>query len=428
MIEFDWKSFLDRWSKDMLSSPLGRTLPDEIIGSGWLGFDPASDLDIAEVEIRLKIALPPSYREFLKVSNGWRRTTHAIERVWGTHEICWFRKKHRDWIDAYVAPASFGPTDEIPDDEYYAYESKVECFHPSHLKETLQISDVGDAAVYLLNPQIITKDGELEAWFFANWLPGAHRYRSFLEMMIAEYHQFAGIEWKQPTGIIGGLPDEYIGSPGSAKRHVRKKRRLEPKVLGRYLREWTVDELVEMLRQTDFPPFRQEIADVLGKLGDPRAVEHLMDMLKEGSNASVHAMYAIKRLAPERLREPLLQMLRERHFSGFHAAANLLAEMGDDRAVPILVEVLKDLRPEAKHEAEFVGGDIALFRQAGFDALVELLKNEQSLVRLRAIHGLYGTRHPDVRSVFEKLLNDPDPVIREQAAVALEILPPRRNN
>jgi HEAT repeat protein len=89
---------------------------------------------------------------------------------------------------------------------------------------------------------------------------------------------------------------------------------------------------------------------------------------------------------------------------------------------------LKDLRPEAKHEAEFVGGDIALFRQAGFDALVELLKNEQSLVRLRAIHGLYGTRHPDVRSVFEKLLNDPDPVIREQAAVALEILPPRRNN
>ncbi len=45
----------------------------------------------------------------------------------------------------------------------------------------LEISDheVSGSAVYLLTPQIITPEGEWEAWFFAHWIPGAERYRSF---------------------------------------------------------------------------------------------------------------------------------------------------------------------------------------------------------------------------------------------------------
>jgi hypothetical protein len=45
----------------------------------------------------------------------------------------------------------------------------------------------GDSAVYLLNPQVVSEDGEWDAWFFANWLPGATRYRSFAEMILKEY-------------------------------------------------------------------------------------------------------------------------------------------------------------------------------------------------------------------------------------------------
>ena len=36
----------------------------------------------------------------------------------------------------------------------------------------------------------VTHDGEWEAWFFANWLPGATRFRSFAELMEAEYQSF----------------------------------------------------------------------------------------------------------------------------------------------------------------------------------------------------------------------------------------------
>lgn len=410
----------------MLASPLGERLPGTVVESGWLGFDPATDVQIAEAESRLKIALPPSFRVFVRISNGWRQTTFAIERVWGTEEISWFRKKHREWIAAYSMPASFEPREESPNEEYFSYE-RSEDFRLGHLRETLQISDVGDSAVYLLNPQVITKDGEWEAWLFANWIPGVRRYRSFLEMMQAEYCHFARVEWKRPLGLIGGLPDEYVGSPGSVKRHLKKKRR-EPKALGRRLSEWTVDELVEMLRQTDFPPFRQEIADILGRLCDPRAIDPLMSMLNEDSNASVSAIYAVKRLAPDRLTEPLLRLLQERHSFAFHAAAVLLAERAEERAVPILVEVLKDPQPEARHLADYVGGQIALFGQSGLDALVELLKNEQLFVRVRAAQGLSYSHHPHIRGVFENLLDDPAPKIRQIAAQQLAILPRRHND
>ncbi len=49
------------------------------------------------------------------------------------------------------------------------------------------------SAIYLLNPQVVTEEGEWEAWFFANWLPGAARYRSFQEMMEAEYQDFLAL-------------------------------------------------------------------------------------------------------------------------------------------------------------------------------------------------------------------------------------------
>ena len=41
-----------------------------------------------------------------------------------------------------------------------------------------------DAAFLALNPQVVTPEGEWEAWYFGNALPGARRYRNFEEMMV----------------------------------------------------------------------------------------------------------------------------------------------------------------------------------------------------------------------------------------------------
>src|SRR2546422_966019 len=102
MSNFDWRELLRRWNEAMLASPLATSLPVEARESGWLGFPQATESQIARAEERLKIALPPSYKAFLRVSNGWLRTSHAIERVWGTDQINWFRKTHREWVSVYA--------------------------------------------------------------------------------------------------------------------------------------------------------------------------------------------------------------------------------------------------------------------------------------------------------------------------------------
>ena len=61
---------------------------------------------------------------------------------------------------------------------------------PAICRLPLEISDWGDSAICVLNPQVVRPDGEWEAAFFANWNPGARVYGSFQELMEAEYQTF----------------------------------------------------------------------------------------------------------------------------------------------------------------------------------------------------------------------------------------------
>ncbi len=188
----DWRPFLETWSRELIEAGAYPGLPAEVMESGWLGFPGATDGQLNVVEARLGVGLPPSYRGFLTVSNGWRQTGTSIWRIWSTEEIDWFRVRNADWIDAYVNP--FGGRDErwLTDEEYLVYGETQDSvrFRVEYLESALEVSDTGDSAIYLLNPEVVTPDGEWEAWFFANWLPGAIRHRSFAELMEAEYQSF----------------------------------------------------------------------------------------------------------------------------------------------------------------------------------------------------------------------------------------------
>jgi hypothetical protein len=419
MDEFNWEQFLHQWNEHLLRSSLSEGLAPEVRLSGWLGYPPATEDQIAAAEKRLGVALPTLFRGFLKASNGWRCATHAIDRIWGTDELVWFRKQNRDWIAAYTRPVPFGGGPELPDEAYFSYGPSASDFRRSHLKETLQISDVGDSAVYLLNPQVISSDGEWEAWFFANWLPGVHRYRSFVEMMQAEFHRLGGVEWKQPAGVLGPLPDEYTGSPGNPKRRVKKRKKPgEEKVLGKRLKEWSVDELLEMLDRKDLDIIHGFVLDALGKLGDQRAVEPLLTRLPE----SIHAL---RMLAPERLREPLLEMLRRMDAFTSYAVVPTLAELKEMRAVPLLVEAIQDVRPEAATTSGPLSQHMAAFGEAGFAALVSLLEHEHPVVRQRAVQGLLCADNARAAQAIRPLLHDPDPDVRQSVEIALTVLPAR---
>jgi hypothetical protein len=100
----------------------------------------------------------------------------------------------RSLLDRWNADLLAWPTitQFVPDEAYFVYgaDQRSEWLRVEHLATALEVSAEGDSAIYLLNPQVVASQGEWEAWYFANWLPGAQRYRSFWDLMQAEYESF----------------------------------------------------------------------------------------------------------------------------------------------------------------------------------------------------------------------------------------------
>jgi HEAT repeat protein len=229
--------------------------------------------------------------------------------------------------------------------------------------------------------------------------------------------------------LPSGWPWECASKRGPDSR-VRQWRhgRKDDVTFGLPLKAWSVDELLEMLARKDFNLIHGEVIDALEKLGDVRAVEPLLAKVREGSgNDSTFAMYALKRLAPETLPGPLLDVVRSRQAMGFHAAAALLGELGAVQAVPLLVDALRDLEPRETYLSECVGQQLAAFGPAGFDALVELLADKAPAIRRRAAAGLMYTNKAAAADALRPLLHDPDPKVRETAALVIDALPVQPN-
>jgi hypothetical protein len=97
MSTFDWQDLLTRISKQILESghyivsPLYQygQPPAEVLASGWLGYAGATEEQIVQAEKRLGATLPPSYRDFLKVSNGWRQVYATVGKLWSIEEVEW---------------------------------------------------------------------------------------------------------------------------------------------------------------------------------------------------------------------------------------------------------------------------------------------------------------------------------------------------
>jgi SMI1 / KNR4 family (SUKH-1) len=163
-----------------------------VIEAGWLGFPAASETEIEALETRLNKPLPPSYRAFLMTSNGFRQPDMLVPRIYSVHEVGWLRD-----IDPRVLepiPDPFYAPLPVSDEDYFVYGDEQATFNmrDEYVPSTLRISEREESgsAMYLLNPEIVTEDGEWEAWMMAHWLPGAHRYRSFWDLMQGERKTF----------------------------------------------------------------------------------------------------------------------------------------------------------------------------------------------------------------------------------------------
>lgn len=181
----DWEPWLREWNRALLASydpgKYSAFVDPAVVtagrlASGWLGERGATEEQLTALEARLGMTLPPSYRSFLQVSNGFLQPGMIVPRLLGAEEVDWYRARHQDTIHVWTGTlGELGGADE-PD----TFER--------HLPSCLQVSEVEriGSAVYLLNPEVVDADGEWEAFYFAHWVPGADRYPSFRALMERE--------------------------------------------------------------------------------------------------------------------------------------------------------------------------------------------------------------------------------------------------
>lgn len=184
----DWRSLLTRWSQewaDARAAEVAQGEPaardEEPLHTRWLGFPAAPEERIRALEERLGHRLPPSYRTFLAVSDGWR---HAGGFVWvlaGTDGARW----HED---------SAGLS------EYFPGELDDDSTPQDHLLagmwgRALQLDVESDALYVLLDPGDVDDAGEWAVYTWAPWhADNPTRYGSFRTFMDAMYRQFHHLE------------------------------------------------------------------------------------------------------------------------------------------------------------------------------------------------------------------------------------------
>ncbi|WP_052423900.1 SMI1/KNR4 family protein [Nonomuraea candida] len=139
---------------------------------------PAGEAEVARLEERLGVGLPPSYRQFLLFADGWgeERFGHTLLPA---AKVGWLRDLEPEIAGIWSSPGS----ERVPDELYFVYGAEQDSIdlRGEYVPGTLLVG-YGDDGEFLLNPHVKTPDGEWEAWFLAPWLPGASRHRSFWDL------------------------------------------------------------------------------------------------------------------------------------------------------------------------------------------------------------------------------------------------------
>ncbi|MFF0566061.1 SMI1/KNR4 family protein [Streptomyces sp. NPDC004041] len=182
---FSWSSFLRDWSGEWADTPADDATvtpveADEVARrERWLGFPAASEERIAALEERLGRRLPPSYREFLAVSDGWRHAGGFITLLAGTADACW----HRD--ASGLAEMFEGFLDDDPSPE--------ELRDVAVWRRGLQLDVQSDATRVVLDPGDVDEDGEWAVYTWASWLAAPPRrfpdFAAFMRAMHGEFHR-----------------------------------------------------------------------------------------------------------------------------------------------------------------------------------------------------------------------------------------------
>lgn len=217
-----------------------------------------------------------------------------------------------------------------------------------------------------------------------------------------------------------GLVDKYVGRLRTATRW--RERAFAAELLGRVGNAKAVPALLDTIAAT-----RTEDADVreialraLARIGDPRAVGPLVQALRQSEVWLVPRIADILARHGDLAVEPMAAFLAE---PGRHPArawaASVLGEVGASRAFPTLVRGLSDLDDEVRAKSATALGRLGDRRAVGY-LLDHLLSDPAPFVRARIAQAVGQFDHPEVVERLVRALGDPAWWVRMRSVEALE--------
>jgi HEAT repeat protein len=170
--------------------------------------------------------------------------------------------------------------------------------------------------------------------------------------------------------------------------------------------ERALEPLCSALLSDDEPETRATAACALGTLGDPRAVDALVQALEDDYlDVAESAAEALGKIRDPRAVDALVQALEDNDPGVRESAAKALGEIRDPRAVDALVQALEDNDPGVRESAAKALGEIRDPR-AG-QPLLEALHDEVAYVVVEAAIALQQIGYPEGIEVLIGVLAAP---------------------
>ncbi|MET7701579.1 SMI1/KNR4 family protein [Streptomyces sp. NPDC005485] len=181
---FNWPDFLGRWQEEWVPRADEGKIRGQIAVS--LGRSGAGEEAITAAEERLGRRLPPSYREFLAVSDGWHvDQTAGVYQLGGAADIDWFQDPY-DMTPLYEQNLGDNPREE-------------DVLLAGMWRRALRLETDSDMSYALLDPGDSDQDGEWALYVYKGWSGEfPDRYPSFRAYMEAMYRGFHADRVERP--------------------------------------------------------------------------------------------------------------------------------------------------------------------------------------------------------------------------------------
>lgn len=351
----DLAGLLRQWSDAQVAALGALDRPIEAAArTGSLLRPPATEAQVADAEQRLGMPLPPSYRDFLMLSNGaYGDTIGAVlagggragscDTEWGflpVTEIRRFIEVEPETVEIWVRAQdeieeTIGGPDPTP-----AYErDEVRDHRP--LRDAVLIARGFDANCSLLVP--VGNPGPGEEWeVWDHYKEGTTRWSSFRAYVSDTVEDHLGVDVDEAEVLLllaraedGDLQAAQrlgrVRSPVATELLLDAARRgVVPHAVMRALTRIGGNDVVAVLTELRLDTWQLSyVHRALALIGTPDALDHL---------ANVGAYYQLSQVGDPRAAEIALARLRDGDYTTQLAAAPVLAQMPDPGWVPDLLD------------------------------------------------------------------------------------------